>query len=467
MHILHWFRGDLRLRDNTAFYAAAKEAEQLTALFVIPHKTWQNHDYAAIKVDFILENLKMLQAELQDMGVPLIIKSCDYFSQCDEIIDKLCQQHNINAVYANEQYELDEIRRDKRVKKKLKTADIELKTFADCCILPPNDVLSKKGEPLKVFTPYKKTWLQVVNDKMAYVTQNKPRKNFKSSIKSSSIPNQVTGFNNKIDLSAWPIGEEAAKRGLRTFCKEHVNDYKQDRDFPAIDGTSRLSPCLAIGVISARQCIQAMMQHLESDDFNSLKNRVGTATWLSELAWRDFYKQVGYHFPRIFLHKPFNLKTKSIPWHQSKKLYEAWCEGKTGFPLVDAAMRQLNQTGWMHNRLRMVVAMFLSKTLFLDWRLGEKYFMQHLIDGDFTANNGGWQWSASTGTDAVPYFRIFNPTRQSERFDPQGEFIRQYIPELKDVSNKAVHAPGDAYIKPIVDYKKMRDLVIKTFKENS
>jgi deoxyribodipyrimidine photo-lyase len=252
---------------------------------------------------------------------------------------------------------------------------------------------------------------------------------------------------------------------LTTFCQQKLPLYPQLRDIPSVAGTSSLSPYLANGQLGPRRCVETIKlccvqagRDWRSDD------------WLRELAWRDFYRQLMHHFPRLCQGRPFRPDTDRIQWNSCEADFQAWCEGRTGFPIVDAAMRQLRQTGWMHNRLRMVAASFLSKILFLDWRRGEQYFMQQLIDGEFAANNGGWQWSASTGCDAAPYFRVFNPTRQSQRFDPQGAFIRRFVPELSSLSAKAIHQPSLedcqrlAYPKPIVDYKLARQYAIDSFK---
>lgn len=270
----------------------------------------------------------------------------------------------------------------------------------------------------------------------------------------------------------WGAGEKEAQKKLKVFCQDKIYDYHKNRDCPNIDGTSQLSPYLAQGVISPRQCITAALEACNIADIDAMKKIDGASTWISELIWRDFYNHIIYFHPDICRHKPFKLKTDNIPWRYDDKLLEAWKSGMTGFPVVGAGMRQLLQTGWMHNRLRMVTAMFLSKILLLDWRLGENHFMGYLIDADFAANNGGWQWCASTGTDAVPYFRIFNPTTQGQRFDPAGDFIRQFCPELAHLDSKAIHNPFAfgvkpnelKYPQPIVDYKLMRQSTIDLFK---
>ena len=268
----------------------------------------------------------------------------------------------------------------------------------------------------------------------------------------------------------WPAGETAAQKCLADFAGTGLAKYHETRDFPAIGGTSCLSPWLACGALSPRQCLSAVMQ----DDKKWPGEGSGAEVWLSELIWRDFYAHVVVGFPRVSRSQPFQKKTAGLRWRDDDSDLQAWQSGQTGYPIVDAAMRQLNQTGWMHNRLRMVAAMFLSKHLLIDWRRGEKYFMQNLLDGDLAANNGGWQWSASTGTDAVPYFRIFNPFSQSERFDADGSFIRQYCPELADISASALHNPlrlaaeiakkKISYPVPVVDHKIARERALAAFK---
>ena len=265
----------------------------------------------------------------------------------------------------------------------------------------------------------------------------------------------------------WPIGESAAHKRLEQFCENKLSDYKKKRDFPALASTSQISAYLAQGILSSNQCLHLMFDALQVDTISQLCSHAGAACWLSELVWREFYQYIAYHFPRVCQHQPFKSVTKKIIWTQNAEHLKAWQSGKTGIPIIDAAMRQLNQTGWMHNRLRMLVAMFFSKNLFLDWRLGEHYFMQQLIDGDFASNNGGWQWSASTGTDAAPYFRVFNPIAQSKKFDPHGEFIKRYCPELAMLHAKQIHQPNTQdldYPPPIVDLNATRADAIAAFK---
>ncbi len=272
------------------------------------------------------------------------------------------------------------------------------------------------------------------------------------------------------DLSLWPSGEKIAYERLEHFIADKIFTYHTQRDLPFLDSTSRLSPYLALGMISAKTCF---LSALTANSYELDTGNQGVLTWMSELIWREFYRHILIAVPRVCMNQPYKPETKNLQWEKDQSLLKKWQQGQTGFPLVDAAMRQLNLTGWMHNRLRMVTAMFLSKNLFLDWRLGEKYFASHLIDFDFASNNGGWQWSASTGTDAVPYFRIFNPLSQSERFDQTGNFIREYCPELKDFDDRSIHDPykyqpliasQSGYPRFIIDYKSSRLRAIAAFK---
>jgi deoxyribodipyrimidine photo-lyase len=270
-----------------------------------------------------------------------------------------------------------------------------------------------------------------------------------------------------VDGRQWPAGENAASDHLERFLRFRGRHYQRQRDFPNVRGTSELSPYLALGMISYRQCLQAVMSE---NDGHLADGDAGLTTWVNELIWREFYQHVAVGFPQVCRYQPFQEHTRDLAWRDDDEGFAAWCEGRTGYPIVDAAMRQLVTTGWMHNRLRMVTAMFLSKHLLIDWRRGEAFFMHHLVDGEFCANNGGWQWAASTGTDAAPYFRIFNPTTQSTRFDPEGAFIAHWLPELASLPAKARHAPPQDmlnpvdYPSPIVDHKAARQRALDAFK---
>lgn len=463
-----WFRTDLRLKDNLALKKANND--DLIALFIITPNTWQQHHFSDCKVDLILRRLAVLSQELDQLNIPLKIINVKTFDAIPAAITAFCVKHEIDTLYANKELLINEAQRDKRVKKALAEKDISFLTFDDMTVLPTHATLKQDGTPFKVFTPFKRNWLKVVTPDCYLADTEALKKQKKLKIASDDVPKKIAGFLPTPDIAEnWPVDTRAITRRLNTFCNEKAADYEKNRDFPALCATSQLSAYLATGCLSVRQCITALCDAVDAHDIYHLSK--GASCWLNELIWREFYQGVVCHFPDVVKGEPFKPNTKKLRWSKSEKNFEAWCVGQTGFPLVDAGMRQLNQTGWMHNRLRMVVAMFLTKTLFIDWRQGEAYFMQHLVDGEFAANNGGWQWSASTGTDAVPYFRIFNPTTQSERFDKEGDFIRHYCPELAACDNKQIHNPSSTlrkelgYPQPIVDYKVMRAKVMAAFKE--
>jgi deoxyribodipyrimidine photo-lyase len=331
------------------------------------------------------------------------------------------------------------------------------------CVFAPGTVLTGSKEMFKVFTPFSNAWLKRLMAE-GYQVWPKP-------VSRGEALNwlSVQFAYPKVDSSAWPIGEEHVLARLRDFCAEKVDAYGEQRDFPAIAGTSQLSPYLALGIITVRQCLAAMEAALDQLPF---ERGAAGFVWLNELIWREFYQHLLVAFPHLSKHKAFKADTEHVRWLWDEMRFKAWCEGNTGYPIVDAAMRCLNQTGWMHNRLRMIVASFLTKDLHIDWRHGERYFMQQLIDGELAANNGGWQWAASTGADAAPYFRIFNPTTQGQRFDEKGIFIKQWLPELAEVPEKYIHIPQDwltvfqpqnVYPAPIVDHSESRAIALALF----
>jgi deoxyribodipyrimidine photo-lyase len=456
-----YFRSDLRMHDNTALYHASKVCtDGLLAVYYIPTKTLKSHHVSGNKLAFILAHLKLLQTDLNQRNINLQVRQVATFNDCVDDIMQLMEYHHCDALFFNKEYEWDELQRDAALLATAKAAGKKVETFDDQLVFAAGEILTPKHKTYSVFTPFKKAWLTKLSRLTDIKTYGLPARQSKKLGKNSPIPLEVPGFAGNIDLTIWPAGEKAAQKRLKHFVANKLQKYEKDRDYPAIDGTSRLSPYLAIGIISTRQCISLLEN----------KNN----SWLDELIWREFYKHVSYNFPHVCKGHAFKQTYDALSWQNNKNWQQAWFQGKTGFPIVDAAMRQLQQTGWMHNRLRMITAMFFSKLIDQDWRIGEAYFMKNLIDGDFSANNGGWQWSASTGTDAAPYFRIFNPWRQSETFDPEGNFIKQYCPELKEFSRKAVHNPyvfepelaeKSGYPQPILDYKVCREAAIKKFKD--
>src|SRR5699024_841880 len=340
----------------------------------------------------------------------------------------------------------------------------------DQLLFKPGSILTQSGTYFKVFSQFKKVCYSHLHSYSPEPTQ-RPHAQAPLPLSSDPVPSAVNGFTalTAERQALWPAGEHAAQQRLAAFTEHAIADYAEQRDFPALAGTSQLSPYLTAGVISIRQCLHAA-RTANQGEFASGQH--GIVTWINELLWREFYTHILVGYPRVARNRAFKPETEAVPWRNSEKDLLAWQQGRTGFPMIDAAMRQLLATGWMHNRLRMLVAMFLTKNLLLDWRLGERFFMQHLIDGNLAANNGGWQWSASTGTDAVPYFRIFNPISQSKRFDPKGDFIRHWLPELKQFNAKDIHQPRVSadllnpsnYPKAIVDLAASRERALSAFK---
>jgi deoxyribodipyrimidine photo-lyase len=465
---LHWFRTDLRLGDNTSLLAAQQSGLPVVALYVATPEQWRLHDDAPIKLDFWRRNLASLEQALHAVGIPLLCAEVPSYQQIPALFAQLLPALKIAEVHCNAEYPLNERRRDDAVAVVCQQLGIRMRQHGDQVLVEPATLLNKSGQPFKVFTPYARAARERLPT--AFTTrdcQPQPLLQLSTLLQLPGLP-QITALaaltfpgGNATTTDLWPAGEQHAQQRLTQFCQQRIQHYQQQRDFPASDGTSALSPYLAAGALSIRQCWQAAQ---------AWQDGAGVFTWQNELLWRDFYKYVMWHYPHVCQRQSWRNDVGHVPWRQDPHEFARWCEARTGFPLIDAAMRQLLQTGWMHNRLRMVVAMFLTKHLLMDWRWGERWFMQHLIDGDFAANNGGWQWSASTGTDAVPYFRIFNPISQSQRFDAEGSFIRHYLPELTALDKLSIHAPGllrpPSYALPMLDLAMGRERALLAFKRH-
>jgi len=453
---LVWFRNDLRAADNPALAAACQSAAQsagepVEACFIVTTEQWLSHDWSAAKVRLMLDHADALAQELARLGIALSFLRAADFEQSLGTLDAFCRKHKINQVHFNEEYGVNERRRDKALKPRLDALGVKVSKYRDQAAVPVGEVLTQQGEPYSVFTPFSRRWRSWQEEQQpVLLAVPKKRGDALTGAKiaqSSSVilKKEVDELFGQAPPALVTTGDNAAHDALQDFLQERAADYKKNRDFPAIDGTSKLSPYLAIGALSGRQCVQAawqLKQSMGSSFSKAADAEEGFFTWVTELAWRDFYIHILYHCPRVSMHRAFKPETEALHWNTADEHFDAWKNGKTGIPMVDAAMRQLNATGWMHNRLRMVAAMFLTKNLFIDWRRGEAYFMSKLADGYLASNNGGWQWSASTGTDASPYFRVFNPMTQGERFDADGEFIRHWVPELAKLDSKRVHNPG-------------------------
>ncbi|MGH1471843.1 MAG: cryptochrome/photolyase family protein [Cellvibrionaceae bacterium] len=486
-HSVVWFRNDLRVTDNPALFSACKNSSFVSAVFFIAEQQWKKHHWSERRIYLTLLALKDLFHSLEKIGIGLQLEKINDFNQSPKKLKKLFSTHNIDTLYYNAEYALDEKNRDKEVNNLCEKEKIRCHITHGSQIIPPGSVRTKSATPYKIFTPYKREWIRTLVD-FDRMPLAKPKITNPHSNQNNTHLNSVSqGYqallklikkyschvsgrdksDQKKDRNEHHGTEAYAQKQLQKFIQVKIEDYDETRDFPSIDGTSSLSSALTIGLISPRSCLHAARSANEGFLTDYKK---GIDTWINEIIWREFYCHLLADFPQISLNKPLKIETDRVPWRHHKKEFDKWCEGKTGFPLVDAAMRQLNQTGWMHNRLRMVTATFLTKYLLIDWRMGEKYFMEQLYDGHFASNNGGWQWSASTGTDAAPYFRILSPVRQAERFDKEAKFIKHFIPELKECSPKIIHQPGHpellsaGYPKPMVDLKEGKERCLQGFK---
>ena len=470
---LVWFRRDLRSFDHAALYHALRFAQRVHCVFVF--------DTAILdalparrdrRVEFIHGSLAELDAALNTLarqaggaGAGLIVRH----GRAQDEVPRLARELGVDKVFANRDYEPDAIVRDSQVAQQLAAQGVGYEDFKDQVIFERDEVLTQAGKPFSVFTPYRNAWLKAVD---AFQLRSYPVSSYAQRLApkpaGESLPALADiGFEstNLIELHM-PLGMSGGRQLFEDFTRR-IERYKRARDFPAVKGVSYLSTHLRFGTVSIRQLAAHAQQ----------QGGEGADTWLSELIWRDFYHQILWHHPRVVT-QAFRPEYDTLQWDEAPALFAAWCEARTGYPLVDAAMRQLNQTGYMHNRLRMVVASFLTKDLGIDWRLGERHFAVHLNDFDLAANNGGWQWAASTGCDAQPWFRIFNPVTQSTRFDPEGRFIRRYVPELARVPDKFIHAPwtmggidqsacrtriGVDYPAPVVDHAAARERTLARF----
>ncbi|NRD74264.1 deoxyribodipyrimidine photo-lyase [Shewanella sp. VB17] len=477
---LLWIRRDLRCFDNPALSQAVANGCQY-ALYISTPEQWQNHNESPIKLDFIRRHLHQMATDMSQYGMTLLHLSATNFAAQGTCLLNFCREHKIQQVLANSEPECNEQLRDKA----LLESGLNIKFF-DCDVIAPRGrILNQSGEMFKVFTPFKKAWLKHMREFGAECIGRPEKIGIMNQTPMMACEDDLPLFNASLSpflltdetlvqggtiSSHWPLADKVMEKIVPRFLNDKVVEYSAQRDFPAIKGTSGLSPYLAIGALSARTLYQQLLHR-----YPQLIEEVNhpAFAWLNELIWRDFYKHLLFHYPRLSKRSPFQQKYENTPWPGKGADFDAWSKGQTGYPLVDAAMRQLITTGWMHNRLRMVVASFLTKHLLVDWRLGEQFFMSHLIDGDFSANNGGWQWAASTGCDAQPYFRVFNPILQSQKFDPNGDFIRKYLPELADVPNKYIHLPHEYmaqqglsqhYWPPLVEHKTARLRAIEFYK---
>lgn len=464
---LVWFRRDLRDYDHAALYHALKSSKQVFCIFVFDTDILDNlADKADRRVEFIWESVRELKEAFRDKGSDLIVRH----GQATGLIQQAAIELRAEAVFSNRDYEPQAIARDNAVAQTLAQHGIAFHQFKDQVIFEQDEVLTQSGRPYTVFTPYKNAHLKKLDD---FYLKPYPvdayLQNLAQCQATPLISLENLGFR-RTNLAQMhlPTGMHGGRQLFADFA-HRMDQYKVARDFPAVKGVSYLSVHLRFGTVSIRHLARQARD----------RANIGSQAWLNELVWRDFYFQILHYFPQVASGKAFKPEYEHLPFPNEMALFQAWCSGQTGYPLVDAAMRQLNQTGWMHNRLRMVTASFLVKDLLIDWRRGENYFAEKLIDYDLAANNGGWQWAASTGCDAQPWFRIFNPVTQSEKFDPEGKFLRKYVPELAPCSNREIHAPwlmpasrqqslgikiGQDYPLPIVDHSRQREVILSLYK---
>lgn len=420
-----WIRRDLRLEDNAALFHALTSGKQVVPLFIFDKHILDLLPASDRRVVFIHQQLQALQARLAEMGSTLVVR----YGIPEEIWPKLVAEWPIKAVYTNHDYEPYARKRDPEIAAMLEEKDVSFHTYKDQVIFEKEEILTGQGNPYTVFTPFSKNW------------------------RTSLRPEMIAPFETETCFSAFwkqtihPI-PALSEMGFDEFTgnfpgskpdESIIRDYDQQRDFPAVAGTTRMGIHLRFGTISIRQLVR--------------DTRALNEVYLNELIWREFYMQILWNFPHV-VNGPFRAKYAHIPWRNNEAEFKAWCEGKTGYPLVDAGMRELNETGYMHNRVRMVVASFLTKHLLINWQWGEAWFAEKLLDFELAANNGGWQWAAGCGTDAAPYFRVFNPESQMKKFDPQAKYVRKWVPEFGT----------PAYPRPIVDHKMARQRAIDTYK---
>lgn len=423
---LFWFRRDLRLHDNAGLWHALKDKNPVVPVFIFDRNILDElvADKADRRVEFIHAALQEMQEKLLVLDSTLDVR----YGSPAEIFKNLLKEYKIAKVFTNHDYEPYARQRDTGIAALLKQSGVSFHSYKDQVIMEKNEVVKDDGKPYTVFTPYARRWASIVNE--FYLRPYPAKKYWKNFHKQAAI-NIPSLESMKFKAIGQPFPSKKWKEDI-------IKNYTRQRDIPAIQGTSRLSVHLRFGTISIRELAK------EAGSLN--------ATYLNELVWRDFYQTILWHFPHVIAHS-FKPRYDKIQWRNNEKEFDAWCNGNTGYPIVDAGMRELNETGFMHNRVRMITASFLTKHLLIDWRWGEAYFAKKLLDYDLAANNGGWQWAASTGCDAVPYFRVFNPYLQTKKFDPDLKYIRKWVPEFEELS----------YPRPIVEHEYARKRCLEVY----
>lgn len=456
--ILFWHRRDLRINDNLGLNSALEDSSRVVGFFCLDPQLLQKDQVAPAKIAYLIGCLDDLAQQYRQLGGTCLFLQ----GNPSELIPRLATSLAAKGVYWNLDVEPYSQTRDEQVKDLLKQGKIEVKTFWDQLLHHPGSILTQSGDPYKVYTPFWKNWSEktkkspeTYSESLQKLTETEQEK-IQDLVLTKLPTSRELGYEWTSPLLLKP-GTAEAEAKLAEFCQDKINQYEENRNYPGIDGTSCLSAALKLGAISIRRLWQATSELLECSNSEELNQNI--TSWQQELCWREFYQHAMYFFPEL-ADKPYRDYFVDFPWENNDTYFQAWCQGNTGYPIVDASMRQLNETGWMHNRCRMIVASFLTKDLIIDWQWGEKYFMQNLFDGDLSANNGGWQWSASCGLDPKP-LRIFNPASQAQKYDPEAEYIRQWLPELSSIDTEylvtgkisAEERDRCNYPQPIVDHK--------------
>ncbi|KAG0041550.1 hypothetical protein BGZ83_001661 [Gryganskiella cystojenkinii] len=489
-HSLMWFRNDLRLLDNRALNAASVRAKMgdkknLIGLYIISGSEWSSHDDAPVKIDFWMRNLASLKTALEELNIPLVVKTAHTKKDVVGIVETVVKDMDISHVFWNAEYLVDEMKRDSLVKSALgKLPGVYIEECQDQCVVPPRDIKSKTGAAYIEFATFFNTWRALVETEPRFLAiSDTPKANeaeakqiYANIFRATFPASHIHSLDREEIEQRYPAGEEVAQKRLEAFISRAVKTYHINRDEAKDTGSGVLDPYISNGILSARLCVATARVANGNKIF---VGNAGVLAWVKDLAWRvtfvsilEWVRGIALAFPKVCMNKPFQSITESIRWSYDERKFAMWSQGKTGFPIVDAGMRQLNTTGYMHHRVRIIVACFLTKDLMVHWQKGEKYFMHNLIDGEFAPNNGGWQWCASTGAGAQPYYRIPNPLAQSMQFDPSGDYIRQWVHELTSLSEKHIHDPYNTlstkdfgklgYPKPIVEHT---EVVKKKFSE--
>lgn len=431
--ILFWFRRDLRLEDNVGLYNALKDSEKVALIFIFDKSILNDLPKEDKRVEFIYNTIKNLKKQLNEIGTDIIIE----YDYSEKVIIESAKKFNVDAVYTNEDYEPFARKRDGNVKQELNKINIDFVLFKDTVIFHKDEILNNNKQPYTIFTQYKMAWYKKLKSNDYQLTDFTE---YNNSFVQYKIEKLITldemGFK-ETNISKTKIipSIEGALKLFNSFLKNSIKQYKVKRNIPSLSGISYLSLYNRFGLISIRYLINKALNEISNANE---EEKESVYIWIDELIWREFYMQLMYHYPHV-VYEPFKIEFKDFPWENNLEWFWKWCNAQTGFPIIDAAITQLKNTGYMHNRLRMVVASFLTKHLNIDYRLGEEFFAHHLLDFDLSANNGGWQWCASTGCDTQPYYRIFNPIKQSEEYDADAKYIKKYLPIFNNVPSELLH----------------------------